>query len=268
MHMLQRTGRESCVGGDAAAWADAMRYIEEKFMPLMMRSPGHGGRSAVNYFPDIVVGSPKWFRVQLLLFKPHQGIYEGSQPLMRMHQSPSDACAVSGILCPACMCPTKKVFQHGCEGEACLTRKYVQILGMVTRGVLMAVMATYVVWVAVFSNEKFDSPWTVVETLSVFMLCLSLFRASVFLEIMVGDPLPHRDPGSTASWMRTKLILNSEDDRYVKPEHRGRHIGVQSATICAFAILFQTPSGIDENLAISICGLLWSFIVLQYFASV
>jgi len=264
MHMLQHTGRASFAGGDAAEWADAMSYIEAKFMPLMMRSSGHRGRSPQNYFPGIVVGTAKWFRVQLLLFKPHQGIYDGPQPLMSPHQTASEACAASDIICPKCMCPTKKVFQHGCEGQVCETQKFVQMLGMVTRMVVTAVPIAYVVWAMAFSNVKTD----VLTTLSIFLLCLSFFRASVFLELMVGDPLPLRVSGSAASWLRTKLILDSADDRCVKPAHRGRHVALQSVVLCLFAILIETPPGIDEKIYIGINGLLWSLLTLQYFVSV
>ena len=260
-------GGDEFVEGDPQEWADAMEYIETKFMPLIMRSPKHGGKSPANYFPDLVVGDPSWFRVQLLLFKPHQAIYGGAQPLLMPNQTAEEACMASGILCPACICPTKKHFQHGCEAKACQVQKYVNLLGLVNLFALTGAVLSFLVWGAFFSDAGFSVPNTAFELLTVMLLALSYRRASTFLEIPVGDPVPDASNWVGTAWLREKLILDSPRERFVTRKQQFRHVVLQAVWHSVACVFFNSPLGLPNYIRVGVYASLWSLLSLQYFIS-
>jgi len=204
------------------------------------------------------------FKLLLLLFKPHQGIYDGPQPLLSSRQTAAEACSTSDILCPLCMCPTKKVFQHGCDAESCKTAKFAQALGMVTRFVLVVATLAPCVWCMFFSGLSMASPWAAFEFLTATLLGFGYARTSSFLEVQVGDPLPV-GTGPIVLWVREKAILDSPDDRFVTACHRARMLCIQTLMFCAFAFSFEAPLGIDTFTVTTGCVTMWSFLVLQYF---
>ena len=256
-------------GGTAADWAEAMEYIEKKFMPLLMRSPGHGCKSPACYFPDLAIGCSMWFRVQLLLFKPHQGIYESVQPLLHKDQTAEKACAASGILCPLCMCPTIKVFQYGCDYDACQTRKLSQQFGLLTRLVLLCCLTAIAAWNAAhFSLNEFG-PGKAFHGLSALLLGFAVFNSSMFLEVQVGYPLPHQNDryNFLNRWFRKNLILDAPDERFVTPKHRLAIVTLMSMGFGVFLTLFISPFGLEMPASIAVCVLLWTMLLVQFYLS-